>query len=108
MFIFAQSAAVNSHQIYFLPRVEIKNYNAEIDRRNFYDKAIHNQETNNLIKQYDKIKKISTGQGDGYTTGCLFDFSYFKNSYTLVVGDLSKEKVLDTENSTDYFYWKSK
>ena len=58
---------------YFLPRVKIKNYNIEIDGRNFYDQPI-----NDLIKQYDEIRKISTGQGDDYTTGCLLDFSYFE------------------------------
>ena len=68
----------DSHRRYFLPRVEIKNYNIEIDGRNFYGQPINNQETNDLIKQYDELRKISTGQGDDYTTGCLLDFAYFK------------------------------
>ena len=55
----------NSYRKYFLPRLKIKNYNIEIDGRNFYDQSI-----NDLIKQYDEIRKISTGQGDDYTTGC--------------------------------------
>ena len=63
----------NSYQKYFLTRLKIKNYNIEIDGRNFYDQSI-----NDLIKQYDKIRKISTGQGDNYTTDCLLDFSYFE------------------------------
>ena len=68
----------DSHRRYFLPRSEIKNYNIEIDGRNFYDQRINNQETNDLIKQYDVLRKVSTGQGDNYTTGCLLDFGYFK------------------------------
>ena len=44
---------------YFLPRLRIKNYNIENDRRNFYD-----QSTNDLIKQYGGIRKRSVGQGD--------------------------------------------
>ena len=64
---------VNSYRKYFLPRIKIENYNIEIDGRNFYDQPI-----NDSIKQYDEIKKISTGQGDDYTTGCLSDFSYFE------------------------------
>ena len=63
----------NSYRKYFLPRLRIKNYNIEIDGRNFYDQPI-----NDLIKQYDEIRKISTGQGDDYATGCLLDFSYFE------------------------------
>ena len=52
-----------------LPRVKIENYNIEIDGRNFY-----NQPINDSIKQYDEIRKVSKGQGDDYTTGCLLDF----------------------------------
>ena len=64
--------SIDSFKKYFLPRVKIENYNIEIDGRNFYDQPI-----NDSIKQYDEIRKISTGQGDDYTTGCLFDFAYF-------------------------------
>ena len=59
--------SVDSYKIYFLPRVKIENYNIKIDGRIFYDQPI-----NDSIKQYDEIRKISTGQGDDYTTGCLF------------------------------------
>ena len=77
-----------SHTIllkYFLPRIEIENYNIEIDGRNFYDQPI-----NDLIKQYDEVRKLSTGQGDDCKTGCLFDFAYFKNICRLIAADLSK------------------
>ena len=50
--------SVDSFKKYFLLRVEIKNYNIEIDGKNFYDQPI-----NDSIKQYDKIRKISTGCG---------------------------------------------
>ena len=67
--------SVDSFKKYFLPRVTIENYNIEIYGRNFYD-----QQINDLIKQYDEIRKISTGQGDDYTTSCLLDFSYFEKN----------------------------
>ena len=54
--------SIDSYNKYFLPRVEIENCNIEIDGRNFYDQPI-----NDSIKQYDQIRKISTGQGDDYT-----------------------------------------
>ena len=63
----------NSYKKQFLPRLKIKNYNIEIDGRSFYDQSIID-----LIKQYDEIKKISTGPGDDYTTGCLLNFAYFQ------------------------------
>ena len=78
---------------YFLPKIKIKKYNVEIDGRNFYDQAI-----NDAIKQYDEIRKISTGQGDDYTTGCLLDFAYFEKKYRLIAADLSKQKVLDVDS----------
>ena len=68
----ANEITSNSHKTYFLPRIEIKNYNIEIDDKNFYGQPI-----NDLIKQYDKVRKISAGQGDDYTTGCLLGFAYF-------------------------------
>ena len=72
------TVTVNSDRRYFLSRVEIKSYNIEIDGRNFYDQPINNPETNDLMKHYDELRKISTRQGDDYTTGCLLDFAYFK------------------------------
>ena len=83
---------VNSHRRYFLPRVEIRNYNIEIDGRIFYDQPINNQETNDLIKQYDELRKVSTEQGDDYTTGCLLDFTHFNKNYRLIAAGLSKQK----------------
>ena len=73
--------SVDSFKKYFLPRVKIENYNIEIDGRNFYDQPI-----NDLIKQYDKVRKISTGQGDDYTTGCLLDFAYFEKKLQINCG----------------------
>ena len=59
----------------------------------FYDQPI-----NDLFKQYDKVRIVSTGQGDGYTTGCLLDFAYFKDNYWLIGAVLSKEKALDADS----------
>ena len=51
--------------------VRIENYwNIEIDAMNFYDQPI-----NDSIKQYVELRKVWTGQVDGYTTGCLLDFT---------------------------------
>ena len=85
-------AGTKDNKEYFLPRGEIKNYNVLIDGRNFYDQPI-----NDLIKQYDEIRKVSTGYGDDYTTGCLLDYAYFKDNYRLIAVDLSKQKALDAD-----------
>ena len=66
-----------------------------IHGRNCYDQTI-----NDLIKQYDEVRKVSTGHGDDYTTGSLLDYAYFKDIYKLIVADLSKQKALDTDLRT--------
>ena len=63
---------VDSYKKYFLPRVKIVNYNIEIDGRNFYDQPI-----NDPIKQYDEVRKISTGQGDDWYYWLLNRFCLF-------------------------------
>ena len=58
---------------YYLSTVEIKSYDNMSDGKNFFDQP----ETNNLIT-YGSIRKIATGQGDDYTTGCLLDYNFSK------------------------------
>ena len=82
----------NSYRRHFLARREIKDYNIETDGRNFDDQSI-----NDLIKQYNEVRKISTGQGDDYTTGCLLEFAYFEKNYRLIAAALSKQKALDAD-----------
>ena len=82
------TAGIKNNKKYFLPRGEIKNYNVLIDGRNFYDQPI-----NDIIKQYDEIRKVSTGYGDDYTTGCLLDYAYFKDNYRLIAVDLIIKKL---------------
>ena len=44
---------------------------------------------------YDNIRKITTGQGDDYTAGCLLEYIHFKNYYKMIAVDLSKQQGLD-------------
>ena len=81
-----------SHSTYYLPKVEIKDYNVMIDGKNFFDQPIKNDKIT-----YDNIRKIATGQGDDYTTGCLLDYPYFKKNYKMIATDLSKQQVLDAD-----------
>ena len=63
-----------------------------IDGKNFFDQPVKNNS-----RTYDSIRKISTGQGDNYTTGCLLDYNYFKDYYNLIEIDLSKQQALDAD-----------
>ena len=96
MFVFASNntngdnkVERDSHRKYFLPRVDVTNYNVLIDGRNFYDQAVSNQ-----VRKYDEVRKTTTGKGDDYTTGCLLDYQYFKDHYQLTAVDLAKQKEL--------------
>ena len=61
-----------------------------IDGINIFDQPIKSD-----LKTYDNIRKIATGQGNDYTTGCLLDSSYFKKYYKLIAIDLRKQQKLD-------------
>ena len=62
------------------------------DGRNFFDQPI-----NSMNKTYENIRKITTGKGDDYTTGCLLDYCYFKENYKLIAINLTKQQALDAD-----------
>ena len=76
---------------YYLPRVDLNKY-VIIVGRNFYENPIESD-----IEKYRELKKVMTGKGEDYTTGCLLDYNYFKEHYKLVAVDLSKQKELDAD-----------
>ena len=77
---------------YYLPIVQIKDYNIMINGKNFFDQPIKNNKVT-----YENIRKIAAGQGDDYTTGCLLDYSYFADTCKMFAVDLSKQQALDAD-----------
>ena len=77
---------------YYLPTVEIKDYNIMINGENFFDQPIKNDKVT-----YDNITKIAIVHGDDNTTGCLLDYPYFANTYKMMAVDLSKQQALDAD-----------
>ena len=63
-----------------------------IDGKNFFDQPVKNHKVT-----YENIRKITIGQGDDYTTGCLLDYTYFKKYYKKIAIDSSKQQVLDAD-----------
>ena len=61
------------HAGYFLPK-KIRDYNAIIDGRKFFDQLVKND-----LRTYDNIQKIATGQEDNYASGYLLDYTCLKN-----------------------------
>ena len=89
---FENDAQRTSHSNYFLPNVEIKDYNIMINGEKFFDQPIKNNKVT-----YENIRKIATGQGDDYTTGCLLDYPYFMNTSKMIAVDLSKQQAIDAD-----------
>ena len=77
---------------YYLPKIIIKYYNVIINGKNFYDQPIDSD-----VKLYEDIIKLTTGQGEDYTAGCLLDYDYIKNHYRLIAVNLSRQKELDAD-----------
>ena len=50
-----------------------------------------------MTKTYENIRRIVIGQGDDYATGCLLDYTYFKENYKMIAIDLSKQQELDAD-----------
>ena len=63
-----------------------------INGENFFDQPIKDNKVT-----YENIRKIATGQGDDYTTGCLLNYQYIKDYNKMIAIDLSKQQVLDAD-----------
>ena len=81
-----------SDEQYYLPTVEIKDYNIMINGETVFDQPIKNNKVT-----YENIRKITIGQGDDYTTGCLLDYPYFVDTCKMITVDLSKQQALDAD-----------
>ena len=89
---FENDAQRRSNKRYYLPNVEIKDYNVMIDVKIFFwSTGKKNKVT------YEKNIKIAIGQGDDYTTACLLDYIYFENYYKMIAVDLSKQQALNVD-----------
>ena len=53
-------------------------------------KKFFNQPIKVYLKTYENIRKIASGQGDDYTTGCLLYYNYFNKDQKMIAIDLSK------------------
>ena len=81
-----------SYYKYYVPNVEIKDYNVLIDGNAFFELPVKNVE-----ETYEKIVQITDHNGY-YTRGNLLDFNYFKKHYKLIAIDLSKQIKLENKD----------
>ena len=76
---------------YYVPKVQIKDFNVLIDRKSFLDVPVKSKE-----EAYEKI--ISISKNNDYTTGNLLDYEYFSKHYKLIAIDLCKQIKLENPN----------
>ena len=81
-----------SYYKYYMPSVEIKDYNVLIDGNAFFELPIKN-----IAETYEKIIQITDHSGY-YTRGNLLDYEYFKEHYKLITIDLSKQIELENKD----------
>ena len=77
----------DSFSHYYVPNVEIKDFNVLNDGKSFFDFPVKSKE-----EAYKKI--IDMSNNNDYATGNLLDFAYFKENYKLIAIDLSKQTKL--------------
>ena len=77
----------DSFSHYLVSNVEIKDFDVLIYGKSLFDLPVKNEE-----EAHKKIIEIS--RNNGYTTGNLLDFTYFKENYRLIATDLSKQNNL--------------
>ena len=94
---FENDAQRTVHSGHYRPNVEIKNY-VMINGENVFDQPIKDN------KVTYKNRKIATGKGDNYTTGCLLDYPYFRDNYKKIAVDLSRQQALDRAGYTSVYF----
>ena len=81
----------DSFSHYFVPKVQIKDFNDLIDGKRFFDLPVKNEE-----EVYENI--IDMSNNNNYTTDNLLDFAYYKDNYNLIAIGLGKQtKIKDPQ-----------
>ena len=88
VFSFEYEEDRTSFSKYYVPKVQIKDFNVLIDGEIFFDVPVKNKE-----EACKKLMNIS--KNNDYTTGNLLDYEYFSKHYKLIAIDLSKQIELE-------------
>ena len=85
----------DSFSHYYVPNVEIKDFNVLIDGKSFFDLPVKSEE-----EAYEK--SIEMSRVNDYTTGNILDFGYFKENYRLLAIELSKQTKLKDSQQINF------
>ena len=81
---------------YYVPKVEINDFEVLIDGKSFFDLSVKTKE-----EAYKEIMEMS--RNNDYTTSNLLDFGYFIKNYRLIAIDLSKQTKLKDPQEINIF-----
>ena len=81
-----------SNSTYYLPKVQMKDFNVIIDKKSFFDQPVKIEG-----EAYEKI--IEIGRNNEYNTGNLLGYEYFKKHYRLIAIDFSKQDELEKDET---------
>ena len=84
----------DSFSHYYVPKVQIKDFNVLIDGKGFSNFPVKNEE--------GAYKKSIDMSNDNYTTVNLLDFAYYKENYKLIAIDLSKQTKLNDPQQINF------
>ena len=88
LFVLSYENEEDTFSKYYVPNVEIKDFNVLIDGKAFFDTPIKYREE--VYEQIVEMSKIND-----YATGNLLDYEYFAKYYKLIAIDLSKQIELE-------------
>ena len=89
--LFENETDRTSFSKYYVPKVEIKDFNVLIDGKPFFEIPIK-------IREEACEQIIEMSNNNDYTTGNLLDYEYFSKHYRLVAIDLSKQIELENRD----------
>ena len=78
----------SSFKKYYVPKVEVKDFNVLIDGKQFFEIPVKNKE-----ESYEAINEMS--KNNDYTTGNLLDYEYFSKHCKLIAINLGKQIELE-------------
>ena len=85
---FENEEDITSFSEYYVPKVEVKDFDVLTDGKSFFDVPVK-------IKEEANEKTMSIGKNNNYTTDNLLDYEYFPKHYKLITVDLSKQIELE-------------
>ena len=80
LFVFENENDRTSFSKYYVPKIEIKDFNVLIDGKPFFEIPVKNKE-----ETYEQIIEMS--KNNDYTTGNLLDYEYFKDHYQFIASN---------------------